>query len=189
MCERVNFVSHHFHTCFTMHHFTLMWNMGVKCMWKVVKNMWNTCENNTFSHVFSHDIFNTCILLVVFVPSYLRTHRIEGLISWLQLCWSKENLTSIHLFRKGYEISVLAMKFPRSPLRGLLFAALLAMCFAFHGISAMKEVRRGKDSNTNDGMEVAEKRSQPLRERRAVKENSTEAILQRLQDLERKWVC
>ena len=89
MCERVNFVSHHFHTRFTMHHFTLMWNMGVKCMWKVVKNMWNTCENNTFSHVFSHDIFNTCILLAVIVLSYLRTHRIEVLISWLQLCWSK----------------------------------------------------------------------------------------------------
>lgn len=50
----------------------------------------------------------------------------------------------------------------------------------------MKEVRRGKDSNTNDGMEVGEKRSQPLRERRAVKENSTEDILKRLQDLERK---
>ena len=93
---------------------------------------------------------------------------------------------SIHLFRKGYEISVLAMKFPRSPLRGLLFATLLVMCFAFHGISAMKEARRGKDSNTNDGMEVAEKRSQPLRERRAVKENPTQDILQRLQDLERK---
>ena len=78
------------------------------------------------------------------------------------------------------------MKFPRTSLGGLLFAAMLVMCFAFHSISAVKEIRRGKDSNFIDGMEVAEKRSQPLRERRAVKENSTEDILQRLQDLEKK---
>jgi len=35
-------------------------------------------------------------------------------------------------------------------------------------------------------MEAAEKRNQPLRERRAVKRNSTEDILERLQDLEKK---
>ena len=60
------------------------------------------------------------------------------------------------------------------------------MCFAFHSIFAMKEIRRDKDLNAKDGMGVAAKRSQPLRERRAVKGNSTEDILQRLQDLERK---
>ena len=80
-----------------------------------------------------------------------------------------ENLKSIHLFMKGYEISVLVMKFLRTPLGGLLLAALLVICFAFHSIFAMEEIRRRKDSNTNDWMEVAEKRSQPQRERRAVK--------------------
>ncbi|XP_020625853.1 uncharacterized protein LOC110063227 isoform X2 [Orbicella faveolata] len=50
----------------------------------------------------------------------------------------------------------------------------------------MEETRRGKDQNFIGGMEIAEKRGQPLRERRAVKRNSTEDILQRLQDLEQK---
>ena len=59
------------------------------------------------------------------------------------------------------------------------------MSFAFHSISALEETRRGKDQNSIDGMEIAEKRSQPLRERRAIK-NSTEDILQRVQDLEKK---
>ena len=61
------------------------------------------------------------------------------------------------------------------------------MSFAFHSISAMEETHgRRKDQNSIGGMEVAEKRNQPLRERRAIKKNSTEDILQRLQDLEKK---
>jgi len=69
----------------------------------------------------------------------------------------------------------------------LLFAAVLVMFFAFHSISAIEEPRRGKDLNSSGGLETAEKRSQPLRERRAIlKKNSTEDILQRVQDLEKK---
>ena len=60
------------------------------------------------------------------------------------------------------------------------------MSFAFHSISALEERRRGKDQNSIGGMDIAEKRSHPLRERRAVKKNSTEDILERLQDLEKK---
>lgn len=78
------------------------------------------------------------------------------------------------------------MKLSRVSLACLVFAALLVMSFAFHSTSAMEETRRGKDQNSIGGMEVAEKRSQPLRERRAVKRNSTEDILQRLQNLEKK---
>jgi len=78
------------------------------------------------------------------------------------------------------------MTFSRTSLGGVLFAALLVMSVAFHSISAMEETRRGKDQNFIGGMEIAEKRGQPLRERRAVKRNSTEDILQRLQDLEQK---
>ena len=81
---------------------------------------------------------------------------------------------------------------PASP-GGLLLAAALVMSFTIHSISAMEETldgfRRGKDQNSIGGMEVAEKHTQPLRERRAVKNNSTEDILQRLQDLEKKYVC
>ena len=78
------------------------------------------------------------------------------------------------------------MKFSRTFLGGLLLAALLVMSSAFHSISALEESRRGKDQNSINGMDIAEKRSQPLRERRAVKKNSTEDILERLQDLEKK---
>ena len=78
------------------------------------------------------------------------------------------------------------MKFPPTFLGGLLFAAILVMSFAFHSISAMEENRRGKDENSIGGLHIAEKRSQPLRKRRAVKKNSTEDILERLQDLEKK---
>ena len=78
------------------------------------------------------------------------------------------------------------MKISRASLGGLLFAAVLVMSFAFDRISAMKESRRGKDQDSIGGVEVAEKRSQPLRERRAVKRNSTQDILERLQDLEKK---
>ena len=75
----------------------------------------------------------------------------------------------MHFLSKRYEISVLAMKFSRTFLGGLLLAALLVMSFAFHSISAVEKSRRGKDQNSIDGMDIAEKRSQPLRERRAVK--------------------
>ena len=92
----------------------------------------------------------------------------------------------MHFLSKGYEISVLAMKFPRTFLGGLLLAALLVMSFAFHSISAMEESRRGKDQSSIGGMDIAEKHSQPLRERRTVKKKSTEDILERLQDLEKK---
>ena len=78
------------------------------------------------------------------------------------------------------------MKFSRASPTCLLFAAVLVMSFAFHSISAMEETRRGKDLNSMGGLEIAEKRSQPLRERRAIKKNSTEDILQRVQDLEKK---
>ena len=78
------------------------------------------------------------------------------------------------------------MKFSRAFLGGLLLAALLVMSFGFHSISAMEESRRGKDQNSIGGMDIAEKRSQPLRERRAVTKNSTEDILGRLQELEKK---
>lgn len=85
------------------------------------------------------------------------------------------------------------MKFSRTSLGGLRFAAVLVMTLAIHSISAMEETldgfRRGKDQNSFGGMEDAEKHTQPLRERRAVKNNSTEDILQRLQDLEKKYVC
>ena len=78
------------------------------------------------------------------------------------------------------------MKFPHTFLGGLLLAALLVMSFAFHSISALEESRRGKDQSSIGGMDIADKRSQPLRERRAVKNNSTEDILERLQELEKK---
>ena len=78
------------------------------------------------------------------------------------------------------------MKISRIFLGGLLLAALLVMSFAFHSISALEESRRGKDQNFIGGMDIADKRSQPLRERRAVKKNSTEDILERLQELEKK---
>ena len=77
------------------------------------------------------------------------------------------------------------MKFSPTFLGGLLFAGLLVISFAFHSISAVEENRRGKGKNSIGGMDIAEKRRQPLRERRAVK-NSTEDILERLQDLEKK---
>ena len=60
------------------------------------------------------------------------------------------------------------------------------MSFAFHSISALEKSRRGKDQNFIGGMDSAEKHSHPLRERRAVEKNSTEDILERLQDLEKK---
>ena len=78
------------------------------------------------------------------------------------------------------------MKISRIFLGGLLLAALLVMSFAFHSISALEESRRGKDQNFIGGMDIADKRSQPLRERRAVKKNSTQDILERLQELEKK---
>ena len=78
------------------------------------------------------------------------------------------------------------MKISRTFLGGLLLAALLVMSFDFHSISALEESRRGKDQNSIGGMDIADKRSQPLRERRAVKKNSTEEILERLQELEKK---
>ena len=78
------------------------------------------------------------------------------------------------------------MKFPRASLACLLFATVLVMSFDFHSISAIEETRRGKDENSIGGMKIAEKRSQSLRERRAIKKNSTEDILQRVQDLEKK---
>ena len=61
------------------------------------------------------------------------------------------------------------MKISRTFLGGLLLAALLVMSFDFHSISALEESRRGKDQNSIGGMDIADKRSQPLRERRAVK--------------------
>ena len=78
------------------------------------------------------------------------------------------------------------MKISRTFLGGLILAALLLMSFAFHSISALEESRRGKDQSSIGGMDIADKRSQPLRERRAVKKNSTEEILERLQELEKK---
>jgi len=78
------------------------------------------------------------------------------------------------------------MKFSPISLGGLIFAAVLVMPAVFHGISAMEETRRGKDQHSIGDMEAPEKRNQPLRERRAVKGNSTEDILERLQDLEKK---
>ena len=78
------------------------------------------------------------------------------------------------------------MKISRTFLGGLILAALLLMSFAFHSISALEESRRGKDQSSIGGMDIADKRSQPLRERRAVKNNSTEDILERLQELEKK---
>ena len=78
------------------------------------------------------------------------------------------------------------MKISRTFLGGLILAALLLMSFVFHSISALEESRRGKDQNFIGGMDIADKRSQPLRERRAVKKNSTQDILERLQELEKK---
>ena len=78
------------------------------------------------------------------------------------------------------------MKFSRLSLGGLFVAALVVMPVVFHSISAMEETRRGKDQHSIGDMEAPEKRNQPLRERRAVKGNSTEDILERLQDLEKK---
>ena len=82
------------------------------------------------------------------------------------------------------------MKFSRISLGGLIFAAVLVMPVVFHISSAREEseeTRRGKDQHSTVGdMEAPEKRNQPLRERRAVKGNSTEDILERLQDLEKK---
>ena len=78
------------------------------------------------------------------------------------------------------------MKISRTFLGGLILAALLLMSFAFHSISALEESRRGKDQSSIGGMDITDKRSQPLRERRAVKNNSTEDILERLQELEKK---
>ena len=78
------------------------------------------------------------------------------------------------------------MKFSRLSLGGLFVTALVVMPVVFHSISAMEETRRGKDQHSIGDMEAAEKRNQPLRERRAVKGNSTEDILERLQDLEKK---
>ena len=63
------------------------------------------------------------------------------------------------------------------------------MPVVFHISSAREEseeTRRRKDQHSIGDMEAAEKRNQPLRERRAVKGNSTEDILERLQDLEKK---
>ena len=55
VCERVDITSHPFHTCFTMQFLiTHVWNMSVKFMWKVVKSLWNKCENTHYSHIFSH---------------------------------------------------------------------------------------------------------------------------------------
>lgn len=92
----------------------------------------------------------------------------------------------MNFLSKGYEISDLAMKFSHTFLSGVLFAGLLVISFAFHSSSALEESRGGKDQNSIGGMNIAEKRRQPLRERRAVKKNSTEDILERLQDLEKK---
>jgi len=81
------------------------------------------------------------------------------------------------------------MKFSRISLVGLIFAAVLLMPVVFHISHAREEseeTRRRKDQHSIGGMEAAEKRNQPLRERRAVKGNSTEDILERLQDLEIK---
>ena len=81
------------------------------------------------------------------------------------------------------------MKFSRISLGGLIFAAVLVMPVVFHISSAREEseeTRRRKDQHSIGDMEAAEKRNQPLRERRAVKGNSTEDILERLQDLEKK---
>ena len=78
------------------------------------------------------------------------------------------------------------MKFSRISLGGLIFVAVLVMPVVFHSISAVEETRREKDQHSIGDMEAAEKRNQPLRERRAVKRNSTEDILERLQDLEKK---
>ena len=78
------------------------------------------------------------------------------------------------------------MKFSLTSLGCLIFAAVLVMPAVFHSISAMEETRRGKDQHSIGDMEAPEKRNQPLRERRAVKGNSTEDILERLQDLEKK---
>ncbi len=68
---------------------------------------------------------------------------------------------------------------------GLLFAAVFVMCFAFHRSHAMDE--------TLDGLrredEFPAKHPEPLREKRAVKNNATPNmpdILKRLQAVEKK---
>ncbi|XP_078367433.1 uncharacterized protein LOC144651373 [Oculina patagonica] len=65
---------------------------------------------------------------------------------------------------------------------GLLFAVVFAMSFALHRISAMDETLDGLRRE----MEDDEKHPQPLRERRSVKNNATQDILKRLQDMEKK---
>ncbi|XP_078364890.1 uncharacterized protein LOC144649289 isoform X2 [Oculina patagonica] len=65
---------------------------------------------------------------------------------------------------------------------GLLFAAVFAMSFALHCIYAMDETPDGFRRE----MEDDEKHPQPLRERRSVKNNATQDILKRLQDMEKK---
>ncbi|XP_078364886.1 uncharacterized protein LOC144649286 isoform X2 [Oculina patagonica] len=65
---------------------------------------------------------------------------------------------------------------------GLLFAAVFTMSCALHRISAMDETLDGLRRE----MEDDEKHPQPLRERRSVKNNATQDILKRLQDMEKK---
>ncbi len=67
---------------------------------------------------------------------------------------------------------------------GLLFAAVFAMSFALHCIYAKDETLDGLRRE----MEDDEKYPQPLRERRSVKNNATQDILKRLQDMEKKYV-
>ena len=73
---------------------------------------------------------------------------------------------------------------------GLLFAAVFAMSFALHCISAMDEtledLRPVMDQNSISGVKDAERHPQSLRERRSVKRNATQDILKRLRDMEKK---
>ena len=73
---------------------------------------------------------------------------------------------------------------------GLLFAAVFAMSFALHCISAMDETLEGfrpeMDQNSIGGVKDAERNPQSLRDRRSVKGNSTQDILKRLRDMEKK---
>ena len=81
------------------------------------------------------------------------------------------------------------MKFFASPV-GLLFAAVFALSFALHCISAMDETLEGfrpeMDQNFIGGVKDAERNPQSLRERRSVKRNATQDILERLRDMEKK---
>ena len=74
---------------------------------------------------------------------------------------------------------------------GLIVAAVLAMSFALHFVSAIEDtvedLHRG-DQNAIGVVENDEKQPQPLRERRSVKSNDTKDILKRLHDMEIKYV-